>query len=145
MKENISKSVQGEWQADNKLALRKRLGEREERAREQGSILEPKRADLGLSAFKDNMLSILYIILGMTKFTGRRNSVTPYSLLIFENMDTKTKLGYAANNVLSEASRMIKRKTSPVCQVKRPEIHSSSWAWLSLVGRLTVLTLLAVE
>eukprot|EP00983_Pelagomonas_calceolata_P011742 377898-Pelagomonas_calceolata.AAC.1 len=50
--------------------LRRRVGEREERVREQGSILEPKRTDLGVSAFEN----IMRIILAVTKITGRTDA-----------------------------------------------------------------------
>eukprot|EP00200_Dunaliella_tertiolecta_P002925 CAMPEP_0202349720 /NCGR_PEP_ID=MMETSP1126-20121109/7093_1 /ASSEMBLY_ACC=CAM_ASM_000457 /TAXON_ID=3047 /ORGANISM="Dunaliella tertiolecta, Strain CCMP1320" /LENGTH=347 /DNA_ID=CAMNT_0048941575 /DNA_START=190 /DNA_END=1234 /DNA_ORIENTATION=- len=43
------------------------------------------------------------LILGITKITGRRNSVMPCGLLKFEGMDTKTKLGHAAYDVLRQA------------------------------------------
>eukprot|EP00983_Pelagomonas_calceolata_P081977 1155771-Pelagomonas_calceolata.AAC.4 len=44
-------------------------------------ILEPKRADQGAGASDDYMLFILYVILDITKITGRRNGVIPCSLL----------------------------------------------------------------
>eukprot|EP00983_Pelagomonas_calceolata_P059943 1146143-Pelagomonas_calceolata.AAC.2 len=72
--------------------LWRRVGEREERAGEQGSILEPKRTDLGVRAFEKN------IMLSITNITGRRTSVILCStrgLLDFGSMDTKTKSGHA--------------------------------------------------
>eukprot|EP00967_Tisochrysis_lutea_P125902 scaffold212124_cov27-Tisochrysis_lutea.AAC.1 len=51
-----------------------------------GSILELKRANLGASAFGNNVLCILHIILSITKITcdlGRRNDVMPHGLLNF--------------------------------------------------------------
>eukprot|EP00983_Pelagomonas_calceolata_P041151 1137940-Pelagomonas_calceolata.AAC.1 len=53
----------------------RRVGKREERTREQVSILEPKRADLGMSAFENNMSFILHIILGITKITGYKGNM----------------------------------------------------------------------
>eukprot|EP00983_Pelagomonas_calceolata_P009816 318026-Pelagomonas_calceolata.AAC.2 len=61
-----------------------------ERAREQDSILKPKRAGLGVGVFKNNMLVILHMILGITNITGRRNGIIPCSFILVNRLNLST-------------------------------------------------------
>eukprot|EP00983_Pelagomonas_calceolata_P007758 253669-Pelagomonas_calceolata.AAC.1 len=69
---------------------------KENKTKEQGSMLEQRRAHLGMCV-ENSMLLILHIILGITNVSDRRSAVVPSSLLNIESVDTKAKLIHAVS------------------------------------------------